>query len=160
MTPDVNSLVEGNAGLVKRIARKHFLSRLPDDDLEQCGLIGLWEAAEKWNGTGNFAAFARPCIYHNMLDYVRGLNAKKRQEYNFLDGEEDRTEDEQNDFDALELCAEFARVLLENTLEYIVLSQIALNGDICAVAGNLGLSVAEVRKVAKRAYNAVEKARE
>jgi hypothetical protein len=81
-------------------------------------------------------------------------------EYSLLDGEEDRSEDEQNDFDALELCAEFARVLLENTLEYIVLSQIALNGDICAVADNLGLSTSEVRKVAKRAYNAVEKARE
>lgn len=156
---DIDSLVENNVHLVRQVARARFASRLPDDDMEQCGLIGLWEAAQKWSGTVDFPPFARVCIFHNMLDYVRGMSAKKRQPFEELD-ETEETEDITADLDTVELCAEFGRVLLEHTLEYTVLTQIALNGDIHAVADQLGLEVSEVRSIAKRAYRAVKRARE
>ncbi len=160
MKRDIDALIENNIDIVQSVARKHFASRLPDDDLIQCGLIGLWEAAQKWSGSGDFPAFAKICIYHNMLDYVRGLSAKKRTPCEDLNESDKAAEDDYSNLDAAELCREFARVLLENTLEYVVLSQLALNGDICAVADGLGVDVSEVRKVAKRAYRAVKRARE
>ena len=160
MKRDIDALIESNQGIVGNIARKHFSSRLPDDDLMQCGLIGLWEAAQKWSGNDDFTPFARVCIYHNMLDYVRGLSAKKRTPCEELGEADEPTEDDYSGLDAAELCREFARVLMEDTLEYVVLSQIALNGDIRAVADILSMDVSEERKVAKRAYRAVIKARE
>ena len=52
-TIDFDSLVQEHAPLVKRIAH-HLLGRLPDsvqlDDLIQAGMIGLIEAARKYDG--------------------------------------------------------------------------------------------------------------
>ena len=160
MNRDIDALIENNLCIVQSVARTHFASRLPDDDLIQCGLIGLWEAAQKWSGNNDFPPFARVCIYHNMLDYVRGLSAKKRQPCEGLEETEEPTEDNYSGLDAAELCREFAKVLMEDTREYVILSQIALNGDIYAVADILNMDVSEVRKVAKKAYKAVKKARE
>lgn len=160
MSRDIDALIENNLCIVQSVARTHFASRLPDDDLIQCGLIGLWEAAQKWSGNDDFPPFARVCIYHNMLDYVRGLSAKKRTPCEELEEADEPTEDDYSGLDAADLCRELARVLLEDTREYIVLSQLALNGDIRAVADILDMDVSEVRKVAKRAYKAVKKARE
>ena len=69
----ISAMIETHYHLVEQVARRHFSDRVEDQDLLQSGLIGLWEAAETWRGKGTFAAFARICIKHNMLDYVRGL---------------------------------------------------------------------------------------
>ncbi len=160
MANDIDTLIENNISLVRKVANKHFAARLPDDDLVQCGLIGLWEAATKWTGKGDFKTFARTCIYHNMLDYARGLNAKKRAPCEELTGNEEAAEDDYSQMEYEDLCSEFSRVLLDNTLEYIILTQLALKGEIQPVADFLGIDGSEVRKVAKRAYRAVKQARE
>ena len=69
-------LVENYAHLVKRIAH-HLMARLPDsvqvDDLVQAGMIGLLEAAGKYDGSrgASFETFAGIRIRGAMLDEVR-----------------------------------------------------------------------------------------
>lgn len=160
MKRDIDALIERNTGIVGNVARKHFASRLPDDDLLQCGLIGLWEAAQKWGGVDPFPAFARICIYHNMLDYVRGLSAMKRAPCEELKAADAAEEDQYTDLETAELLDEIGRVFPVGSEEHLLLSELALNGDIRAVARCSGLNVSKVRKAAKRAYRAVIEARE
>ncbi|WP_229367427.1 RNA polymerase sigma factor FliA [Venatorbacter cucullus] len=69
-------LVREHATLVKRIAH-HLLGRLPDsvqlDDLIQAGMIGLIEAARKYDGGkgASFETYAGIRIRGSMLDEIR-----------------------------------------------------------------------------------------
>ncbi len=73
---DADRLVREHAGLVKRIAH-HLLGRLPDnvqlDDLLQAGMIGLLEAARKYDGSkgASFETYAGIRIRGAMLDEIR-----------------------------------------------------------------------------------------
>ncbi|WP_420093163.1 RNA polymerase sigma factor FliA [Bacterioplanes sanyensis] len=73
---DADRLVREHSGLVKRIAH-HLLGRLPDsvqlDDLLQAGMIGLLEAARKYDGTkgASFETYAGIRIRGSMLDEIR-----------------------------------------------------------------------------------------
>ncbi|MBV1914315.1 MAG: RNA polymerase sigma factor FliA [Pseudomonadales bacterium] len=75
-TVDMNGLVEQHAVLVKRIAH-HLLSRLPAsvqlDDLIQSGMIGLFEAAGRFDASrgARFETYAGIRIRGAMLDEVR-----------------------------------------------------------------------------------------
>ena len=81
MYSDVNALnfdelVQTHAALVKRIAH-HLMGRLPDsvqlDDLIQAGMIGLIEAARKYDGAkgASFETYAGIRIRGAMLDEIR-----------------------------------------------------------------------------------------
>lgn len=69
-------LVRQHASLVKRIAF-HLLGRLPDsvqvDDLIQAGMIGLLEAAQKYDGSkgASFETYAGIRIRGSMIDEMR-----------------------------------------------------------------------------------------
>ncbi|WP_300433595.1 RNA polymerase sigma factor FliA [uncultured Thalassolituus sp.] len=71
-----DELVREHAGLVKRIAH-HLMGRLPDsvqvDDLIQAGMIGLLEAARKYDGGkgASFETYAGIRIRGAMLDEIR-----------------------------------------------------------------------------------------
>jgi len=71
-----DDLVREHAGLVKRIAH-HLMGRLPDsvqvDDLIQAGMIGLLEAARKYDGGkgASFETYAGIRIRGAMLDEIR-----------------------------------------------------------------------------------------
>lgn len=73
---DYEQLVRDHATLVKRIAH-HLLGRLPDsvqlDDLIQAGMIGLLEAARKYDGGkgASFETYAGIRIRGAMLDEIR-----------------------------------------------------------------------------------------
>lgn len=73
---DLDSLVERHAGLVKRIAY-HLIGRLPAsvqvEDLIQAGMIGLIEAARRFDAThgASFETYAGIRIRGHMLDEVR-----------------------------------------------------------------------------------------
>lgn len=73
---DLNELISQHAGLVKRIAH-HLLARLHDsvqvDDLIQSGMIGLIEAAQKYDGSkgASFETYAGIRIRGAMLDEIR-----------------------------------------------------------------------------------------
>ncbi len=71
-----SDLISEDAGLVKRIAHQ-LMARLPNsvqlDDLIQSGMIGLLEAAAKFDGTrgASFKTYASIRIRGSMLDEVR-----------------------------------------------------------------------------------------
>ncbi|MEK9765089.1 MAG: sigma-70 family RNA polymerase sigma factor, partial [Thalassolituus sp.] len=71
-----DDLVREHAPLVKRIAH-HLMGRLPDsvqvDDLIQAGMIGLLEAARKYDGGkgASFETYAGIRIRGAMLDEIR-----------------------------------------------------------------------------------------
>lgn len=73
---DYEQVVREHATLVKRIAY-HLLGRLPDsvqlDDLIQAGMIGLLEAARKYDGAkgASFETYAGIRIRGSMLDEIR-----------------------------------------------------------------------------------------
>lgn len=73
---DYEQVVREHATLVKRIAY-HLLGRLPDsvqlDDLIQAGMIGLLEAARKYDGGkgASFETYAGIRIRGSMLDEIR-----------------------------------------------------------------------------------------
>lgn len=59
---NIDGIVERNAHLVKRVAWSVSASAAHDEDALQCGLIGLWEAAKRWDGKRPFEPLARRCI--------------------------------------------------------------------------------------------------
>jgi len=73
---NADELIREHAPLVKRIAH-HMLGRLPDsvqvDDLIQAGMIGLLEAARKYDGGkgASFETYAGIRIRGSMLDEIR-----------------------------------------------------------------------------------------
>lgn len=71
---EIERLIRAHYGLVRMTARRCFPRHFGDEDLLQCGLIGLWEAARRWNGQGEFLPLARRCVLNNMKDYVRAEN--------------------------------------------------------------------------------------
>lgn len=74
--PDLFSILEKHASLVKRIAH-HLIARLPGsvlvDDLIQAGMIGLLEAAKNFDGSkgASFETYAGIRIRGAMLDDIR-----------------------------------------------------------------------------------------
>lgn len=74
--PDVEGLIRTHQTLVKRIAN-HLAARMPSsvqiDDLVQSGMIGLLEAAAKYDATkgASFETFAGIRIRGAMLDEIR-----------------------------------------------------------------------------------------
>lgn len=89
---NTEELIVNNQRLVFHVAKK-FSKMAWDEDMLQCGLIGLWKAAETWEGRGPFSAYAIPCIEHAMIDYLR---TKKPQETTADYLEEEGAEDEKD----------------------------------------------------------------
>ena len=65
-------LIAQNERLIKFVAYRSFPGHAKDEDLLQCGRIGLWNAARKWDGERDFAPFACACIRNAMRNYLRG----------------------------------------------------------------------------------------
>lgn len=148
-------LVESNVGLVSQIARNRFSSRMGDDDLIQSGMIGLWEAAQKWNGKTDFQPFARVCIYNNMLDYVRGLGATHNDTEELLEILEGDSDDWERLEDA-EILERIGRAWPAGSREYMILSNLARGVDKRTVATRMGLKTYQVTRIAKRAMKRVQ----
>lgn len=155
-----NALVEQFQDLVAKTAKRRFSSHLPDDDLMQSGLIGLWEASQKWTGNGEFEPFARVCIYHNMLDYVRSLNAKRWQSGEELQEDDEPTVDYFDDLDVMELIDDIDKAWPSGSIENKVLRGLALNLDKRTLAAQMGLDTYRVTRIAKKAWRAVLSVRE
>ena len=145
-------IIAGHKKLVHAVAARKFYRWQFDEDLLQCGLIGLWEAAQSWNGNGNFAAFAWPCIHHNMLDYIRSKAAQPS-------GEElPETlsyEQEYFDLDSLELMEKINSAFPPGTREHIVLLELALGASKKDLAQSMKMDTYQVTRIAKRAVKRV-----
>jgi RNA polymerase sigma factor (sigma-70 family) len=76
---DVAALMREYAGLILRLARivepraNKACQRVTLGELKAAGAVGLWQAAERWDGRAGvkFSTFAGPRIRGAMLDWVR-----------------------------------------------------------------------------------------
>lgn len=148
----VEALIQSHMGLVKWVASRCFSAYQEDQDLLQCGLIGLWEAAETWAGKGKFPAYARVCIKHNMLDYIR---SKRREhptvELTEQDGEED-TSLEDMGLGEPEMAEKIKAAWPPNSRERLILLALHTGVSKQAIAAAQGLNTYQVTRIAKRAW--------
>lgn len=73
----VASLFTRHRPLATRVARDFYLPGSEHQDVEQEALIGLWDAAQRFNGTGDFKAFAGMVIRRRLSSVLRAALAEK-----------------------------------------------------------------------------------
>ena len=72
-------LIEKYRDMVRHIARKYFLLQGDNEDLEQEGLIGLYEAIRSFDeAKGSFSGHAWRCIERHIQNVVTRANTEKR----------------------------------------------------------------------------------
>ena len=65
-------LIEDNMNLVYSLVSKEYPTYINDEDIIQCGMLGLCKAAEKFDdGKSKFATFAWRCIRNEIADEFR-----------------------------------------------------------------------------------------
>jgi RNA polymerase sigma factor (sigma-70 family) len=64
MTNDKQQLIEDNIKLVHYIISREYPTYAFDEDIAQCGMVGLCRAANSWQGLGLFSTYAGKCIRH------------------------------------------------------------------------------------------------
>lgn len=98
-------LIEDNMNLVYHLISKEYPTYLHDEDIVQCGMLGLCKAAEKWDEKkSKFSTFASFCIRSEIqtefrnrakhqgtlsLDYEVDNDGEKTTFGDFIVGEED-----------------------------------------------------------------------
>lgn len=75
----VEELIRRYRPMVYAAARRLAPWLRQDEDLLQCGLIGLWKAAEGWDEKRPFPPLARRCIENEMTSYLRQLRRQTGQ---------------------------------------------------------------------------------
>lgn len=61
-------LIEDNMNLVYALVSREYPTYLHDEDIIQCGMLGLCQAAEKWDeNKAKFSDFAWYCIRHEII---------------------------------------------------------------------------------------------
>lgn len=143
-------LMDGQLRLVPLTARRFFPRLARNEDLLQCGLIGLWEASRSWSGRGEFSSYACHCILNNMRDYLRAeskaLPPPVRQEREQADWYvEDKLIDE------LDMISRIHAAWPENSRERYVLLALSAGVSRQSVAAALGVQLHTVRRIAARA---------
>lgn len=71
-----SDFIEQNIPLVYVVIREYYPFLESDEDIIQCGMVGLCKAAKKWEQKGKFSSFARKII----LDEIR-TELKQRQKH-------------------------------------------------------------------------------
>lgn len=74
----VEHLIQSYKPLVYATARRLCPRLARDGDLLQCGMIGLWKAAEHWDQERPFSPLARRCVENEMLRHLRYLSRQER----------------------------------------------------------------------------------
>ena len=65
-------LIEDNMNLVYSLISKEYPTYVHDDDIIQCGMLGLCKAAEKWDESkSQFSTFAWSCIRNEICKEFR-----------------------------------------------------------------------------------------
>lgn len=61
-------LIEDNMNLVYALISREYPTYLKDEDIIQCGMLGLCQAADKWDeNKAKFSDFAWYCIRHEII---------------------------------------------------------------------------------------------
>jgi RNA polymerase sporulation-specific sigma factor len=65
-------LIENNLNLVYHIVHKYYPNYANDEDIVQCGMLGLCKAADKWDETkSKFSTFASMCVINEIRQEFR-----------------------------------------------------------------------------------------
>lgn len=147
-----NLLVENNIDIVRKIYNRSFRAR-DDDDLIQSGMIGLWEAAKSWDGSGKFESYAAVCVRNNMLDYIRAQrNPPAQLDDWMIHGQwidRDRIDDQ-------ELERRIRTAWPPGSIERHILLSLSFGEDRKSIAGRLGIEAYQIKKIAKRAIKKIK----
>lgn len=65
-------LIEDNLKLVYHVVHRDYPTYVNDEDIIQCGMLGLCKAVEKWDETkSKFSTFACKCIKNEIMNEFR-----------------------------------------------------------------------------------------
>lgn len=142
----VEALIRRYRPLVYATARRLCPSLAKDEDLLQCGMIGLWRAAEAWDGARPFSPLARTCIEHEMDRHLRALARQTRQPP--LPPAQRQTD--QPDWTLCELKSDLDRKFTPGSTEHTVLSLMLEGYTLADAAKAAGASSRHVRQRLRR----------
>lgn len=149
---NIDGIVERNAHLVKRVAWSVSASAAHDEDALQHGLIGLWEAAKRWDGKRPFEPLARRCIRNNIIDYLRKKRVEEEELPDDLAAPEEPWDEESTQELRERICSLFPR----RSRERKVLLSLITGKDKSDIALRLGVSRSTVQRTAKAAWEKLE----
>ena len=140
--------------LVDLTARRFFPRLRYDQDLLQCGLIGLWEATRSWSGEGQFATYASRSILNNMKDHVR---SERKAPLPVDRRVPERTgEYEERLIDRLDHTARIKAAWPENSRERYILLALSAGVSKQAIAAAMGTDLHTIRRIAVKAMQKLE----
>lgn len=147
-----SAMIQKYRHLIASCARSVHSDAEEDDDAMQCGMIGLWEACQRWDGVHAFVPFAIKCIRCNIIDYYRS----KREE-DPLDENTPYEEQPPNRQEDVERIMQAARkVLKKRSREMAVLKSLLAGKKKEAIAKRLCISKRTVHRISVRAWMLVK----
>lgn len=142
----VELLIHRYMPLVYKLARRMWPQDPRDEDLLQCGVIGLWRAAEAWDQERPFGPLARRYAMGEMADHLRKMNKGPRAVP--LEG---RPEAAETDFTGAELASDVTRLYPEGSRQRALTLAVLDGQSLSDAARGVGLRPARARKLLRRA---------
>lgn len=143
----VEELIRRYRPMVYAAARRLAPWLRQDEDLLQCGLIGLWKAAERWDETRPFPPLARRCVENEMVSYLR---QQRRQTPAVPLDREVREAAYDEDWSAVEIRDAIERSTAPGSRERALLLAAAEGCPVAQVAQALGISRQTARRKLRR----------
>lgn len=143
----VEELIRRYRPLVYATARRLCPGLCRDEDLLQCGLIGLWRAAEQWDRERPFPPLARQCIRHEMADYLRQVR-RQGKTVPLADWAEGLTYEQ--DFTQAELRAQAQRLFPAHSRERALVLAVLDGYTVAQAARAVGLRPRRAREKLRR----------
>lgn len=143
----VEELIRRYRPMVYAAARRLAPWLRQDEDLLQCGLIGLWKAAEQWDEARPFPPLARRCVENEMVTYLR---RQRRQAVTVPLDREAREAAYEEDWSALEVRDAIERSTAPGSRERALLLAAADGVPVAQAARALGISRQTARRKLRR----------
>lgn len=142
------SLVEDNLKLVYYIVSRDYPTYLHDEDIIQCGMLGLVKAANAWREEGLFSTYAGKCIRNEInQEFIRRKPHAKTLSLDATIGEDGSLADILVGDDDIAYIDEDAFYELLTGEEAKVLDMDRLGYDTSEIAKVIGCSVQKVQKI-------------
>ena len=153
MTPaEESALIAKYRPLVRAVAWSVSPEAARDEDALQSGLIGLWEAARRWDGRRPFEPLARRCIRCNILDCLRSRPPPSEELTENLPAPEPPASEENRAFRLL-IFRIFPRRSLERRVALLLLE----GKRKAEIARRLHVSRSTVYRAARRVWRRIER---
>lgn len=149
---NVETLMEKYQYLVKHTAWSVSSAAAHDEDALQHGLIGLWEAARRWDGNRPFEPLARRCIRNNIIDYMRRSREPEEELPEDLAAPEEAWDEET----VQDLRERICRMFPRRSRERKVLLSLIAGKDKDQIAARLGVSRSTVQRTARTAWEKLD----